>query len=123
MMGRILKGVAIAALVVVALLAVGLLALMRADIPYAELRAKYGAPADAYMAMPDGVMLHYRDEGPRDGRTLVLVHGFSASLIDWDAWAKPLTTRYRVIRLDLPGHGLTQRRRLATSPAKTATPT
>jgi pimeloyl-ACP methyl ester carboxylesterase len=58
--------------------------------------------------MPDGVVVHFRDEGPRDGRTLVLVHGFTASLIDWDAWAGALAKRYRVIRLDLPGHGLTR---------------
>jgi pimeloyl-ACP methyl ester carboxylesterase len=107
-MKTLLKVAAIAALLVVALLAVGAVALVRPDIPYAELQRRYGAPGDSYMQMPDGVMLHYRDEGPQDGRTLVLVHGFSASLIDWDAWAAPLSTRYRVIRLDLPGHGLTR---------------
>jgi pimeloyl-ACP methyl ester carboxylesterase len=57
--------------------------------------------------MPDGVLVHFRNAGPRNGPTLVLVHGFTASLIDWDIWAGALTKRYRVIRLDLPGHGLT----------------
>ena len=107
-MKAFLKGAGLAALAVAGLLALAALALVRPDIPYDHLQAKYRAPADDYLQMPDGVMLHYRDEGPRDGRTLLLVHGFSASLIDWDAWAAPLSTRYRVIRLDLPGHGLTQ---------------
>jgi len=103
----ILKGAGFAVLAIAVVLAIGALALFRADIPLDQLQAKYQAPGDNYMEMPDGVMLHYRDEGPRDGRTLLLVHGFSASLIDWDAWAKPLATRYRVVRIDLPGHGLT----------------
>ena len=107
-MKRLWKVVGIVALVVLGVLAVGALALIRPDIPYAELQNKYGAAGDNYMQMPDGVLLHYRDEGPRDGRTLMLVHGFSASLMDWDAWARPLATRYRIIRVDLPGHGLTR---------------
>ena len=107
-MKTLLKFVGVVALVVVVLLAIGAVALIRPDIPYDQLQAKYGRPGDAYMVMPDGVRLHYRDEGPRDGYVLVLVHGFSASLYDWDAWTQALATRYRVIRLDLPGHGLTR---------------
>jgi pimeloyl-ACP methyl ester carboxylesterase len=106
-MKTIVKGVGIVGLVVVGLLAIAALVLIRPDIPFDQLQQKYGAPGDNYMQMPDGVVVHYRDEGPRDGRTLVLVHGFTASLIDWDAWAGALAKRYRVIRLDLPGHGLT----------------
>jgi pimeloyl-ACP methyl ester carboxylesterase len=96
------------ALIIAALLAVAAIALFRPDIPYARLQARYGAPADAFMELPNGVRVHYRDEGPRDAPTLVLVHGFSASLIDWDPWARVLGDRYRIIRMDLPGHGLTQ---------------
>ncbi len=107
-MRTFLRGVGIAVAVVAGLLAIAAAALIRPDIPYTELQKKYQAPGDSYMQMPDGVTVRYRDEGPRDGRTLVLVHGFAASLIDWDAWAGALKARYRVIRLDLPGHGLTQ---------------
>jgi pimeloyl-ACP methyl ester carboxylesterase len=107
-MKSILKGAGIAGLVVVGLLAIAALFLIRPDIPFDQLQHKYGAPGDNYMQMPDGVVVHYRDEGPRDGEILVLVHGFTASLIDWDGWAGVLATRYRVIRLDLPGHGLTR---------------
>ncbi len=53
-----------------------------------------------------GTRLHLRDEGPRDAPALLLVHGFGSSLHTWDAWAGPLRERFRVLRLDLPGHGL-----------------
>jgi pimeloyl-ACP methyl ester carboxylesterase len=102
-----LKVARIAGVVVVGLLAIAALVLIRPDISFDHLQQKYGAQADNYMQMPDGVLVHFRDEGPRGGPTLVLVHGFTASLIDWDTWAEVLTKRYRVIRLDLPGHGLT----------------
>ena len=39
-------------------------------------------------------------------KNIVLVHGFSASTHAWDAWAKALSSDYRVVILDLPGHGL-----------------
>jgi pimeloyl-ACP methyl ester carboxylesterase len=107
-MNRWIRRLGVAALVVLALLALGLVALMRPDIPYAQLQRKYGAPADAYMTLPGHLLVRYHDEGRRTAPVLVLVHGFSASLTDWDAWADRLSGRYRVIRLDLPGHGLTR---------------
>lgn len=36
------------------------------------------------------------------------MHGFSASLDAWEPWVARLGDRYRVITLDLPGHGLTR---------------
>jgi pimeloyl-ACP methyl ester carboxylesterase len=38
---------------------------------------------------------------------VLLLHGFGSSLQTWDVWAAQLETQYRVIRLDLPGFGLT----------------
>jgi pimeloyl-ACP methyl ester carboxylesterase len=60
------------------------------------------------MDLPGGVRAHYRDLGPREAPAVVLVHGFSASTHAWDAWAKALSSDYRVVVLDLPGHGLTR---------------
>jgi pimeloyl-ACP methyl ester carboxylesterase len=37
-----------------------------------------------------------------------MVHGFSASLHAWEPWVARLGGRYRVVTLDLPGHGLTR---------------
>ena len=55
----------------------------------------------------DGADIRYRDEGLKGGETLVMVHGFTSSLETWDALAENLKADYRIIRLDLPGHGLT----------------
>ncbi len=54
-----------------------------------------------------GIRLRVRDTGPRDAPALILLHGFGASLQTWDAWSDILSNRYRVVRFDLPGFGLT----------------
>src|SRR5215470_14554481 len=41
------------------------------------------------------------------GAPLVLLHGMGSSLHTWDAWSDALRSRFRVIRMDLPGFGLT----------------
>jgi len=87
----------------------GLSACLASDIPYATREAKYASPASRYADLPGGVRVHYRDEGPRDAaRTLVLIHGFSASLHAWEPWVARLSNDYRIVTLDLPGHGLTR---------------
>ena len=55
----------------------------------------------------DGVRLRLRDSGPRHAPAVILLHGFGASLETWEPWAQALSARFRVIRLDLPGFGLT----------------
>ncbi len=52
-----------------------------------------------------GSYIHYRDQG--SGMPLILLHGIGSSLHTWDGWAEILKSDYRVIRLDLPGFGLT----------------
>jgi pimeloyl-ACP methyl ester carboxylesterase len=37
---------------------------------------------------------------------VVLLHGFGSSLHTWDAWAQGLARTHRVVRVDLPGSGL-----------------
>ena len=59
------------------------------------------------MALPDGARAHVRDRGPRDGRAVVLIHGSNASLFTWEPWAKRLDDTFRVVTVDMPGHGLT----------------
>ena len=48
-----------------------------------------------------------QDTGPRDAPTLVLLHGFGASLQTWDAWSQALETQWGVVRIDVPAFGLT----------------
>lgn len=80
----------------------------RPDLPYAVLEARYGSPQDRTLALSDGVRLNYRDEGAPNGPPLILIHGYSASAADWNAWAERLGDTYRIIAIDLPGHGLTR---------------
>ncbi len=75
-----------------------------ADIPLSELKAQY-APSPSRFMMIDGATVHYRDEG--SGYPIVLVHGMSSSLHTWQGWADILSKNNRVIRMDLPGFGLT----------------
>ncbi|MFE2224956.1 alpha/beta fold hydrolase [Streptomyces kronopolitis] len=49
-------------------------------------------------------LLHAHDYGG-DGPQLVLLHGYSRSLTDWDPSAALLTAGHRVLAVDLPGHG------------------
>ncbi|MDF3840234.1 alpha/beta hydrolase [Pseudomonas citronellolis] len=55
----------------------------------------------------DGFPIHYRDEGGRDKPVLVLVHGVMASLHTWDGWVAEMGRHFRIVRLDVPGFGLT----------------
>jgi pimeloyl-ACP methyl ester carboxylesterase len=56
-----------------------------------------------------GGPVHYLDYGgPAGGPVIVCVHGLAGSAVNWSAIAPLLTGRYRVLALDLPGHGLTR---------------
>lgn len=73
------------------------------DKPRAVLEAAY--PRE-YRTV-EGVRLSLRDTGPRGAPAVILLHGFGASLDTWEPWADALSPRFRVIRFDLPGFGLT----------------
>ncbi|MFN5270832.1 MAG: alpha/beta fold hydrolase [Hyphomonadaceae bacterium] len=75
------------------------------DRSRAELEARYlNSPSD--LVDLGGFRLHVRDTGPKNAPTLIFLHGFGSSLQTWDGWAVPLERDYRVVRLDLPGAGL-----------------
>jgi pimeloyl-ACP methyl ester carboxylesterase len=52
----------------------------------------------------DDIRLHYL-EWPGPGRTAVLVHGSGLCASTWTPVAEALATRFRVVALDLRGHG------------------
>jgi pimeloyl-ACP methyl ester carboxylesterase len=107
-MGKLIKGL-FALILIVGILAVGAwLVVRKGDIPYATLEKSYATPASKYQDLAGGVRIHYRDQGKADGPVIVLVHGFFVSLETWEPWVKRLGQDYRVITLDLPGHGLTR---------------
>ena len=79
------------------------------DKPRAELEALYAGPASEFSRVM-GVRVHLRDSAPGDtsGRpVLLMLHGFGGSLHSFEAWATGLAATHRVIRIDLPGAGLT----------------
>jgi pimeloyl-ACP methyl ester carboxylesterase len=55
----------------------------------------------------DGVRLYYEEEGW--GTPLLFVHGLGSSGRDWFAQVPHFEDRYRVIRVDLRGHGRSER--------------
>ena len=89
-----------------AFLAIALYGLWTPDVDRAELQKRYGS-ATTQMMEVDGLKVHYKETGPQDAPVLLLLHGFGSSLQTWDEWSVKLDPQYRVIRLDLPGFGLT----------------
>ena len=71
-----------------------------------QLEAAYHASPADFLSV-SGLRLHVVDSGPRDAPAVILLHGFGSSLQTWDNWVQTLQSRYRVIRFDLPGFGLT----------------
>jgi pimeloyl-ACP methyl ester carboxylesterase len=82
----------------------GIAALFYRDVPAREVDARWGQPPSQFIDI-DGVRVHYRDEG--SGPIVVLLHANYASLFMWTPWVRALEGRYRIVRLDLPAHGLT----------------
>jgi len=57
-----------------------------------------------------GGMTHYELDGPENGQTVVLIHGFSIPFQIWDTAFNPLVDAgYRVLRYDLFGRGYSDR--------------
>lgn len=65
-----------------------------------------GEPVERFVDIA-GARVRVREEGPADAPVILLLHGFTFSLETWDGWADELSDRYRIIRYDLLGHGLT----------------
>lgn len=82
-------------------------ALRTPDTDRDEMIAKYGGANATFVAGPAGQQIHYRDQGKRDGPAIILIHGSNASLHTWEPLVKRLGATWRIVTLDLPGHGLT----------------
>lgn len=69
-----------------------------------ELIEKYTLKDSKFMDLY-GIKIHYTDQGKGD--VILLLHGVLSSLHTFDNWANKLSENHRVIRVDLPGFGLT----------------
>jgi pimeloyl-ACP methyl ester carboxylesterase len=94
-------------LIIVLVFAGGCYLLITPEIPRAALVSKYARPPSRFMTLSDGGKIHFRDRGPKSAPALVLIHGSNASLFTWEPWATRLSDAFRVITIDMPGHGLT----------------
>jgi pimeloyl-ACP methyl ester carboxylesterase len=80
-----------------ALLTIGLLGIVNSSI------AKDAAPEDRFAKL-DGMRVHYQNYG--DGKdALVFVHGWTCNLTFWKLNIAAFPKHTRVIAVDLPGHG------------------
>jgi pimeloyl-ACP methyl ester carboxylesterase len=76
------------------------------DLEFSELQKRYGLSSKNTVSV-NGMQINFKDTGPHNAPVLLLLHGFGSSLQTWDDWAQVWEKKYRVIRLDLPGFGLT----------------
>lgn len=76
------------------------------DRPRSTIERKYTNEASSFVEL-DGARVHYRDEGTRDGPVVLALHGTYSSLHTWDGWVEQLRDDVRVIRMDMPGFGVT----------------
>jgi pimeloyl-ACP methyl ester carboxylesterase len=53
----------------------------------------------------DGVRLFYREAGPKDAPTIVLLHGFPSSSREFDSLIPLLAGRFHLVAPDFPGFG------------------
>lgn len=77
------------------------------DTDRAEMIAKYGTEASKFLSDGSGGQIHYRDQGNKDGPTIVLIHGSNGHVQTWDALIAQMQDDFRLISMDLYGHGLT----------------
>lgn len=89
--------------ILLGILSIPLALFYRAEIPLEELLPRYADDASQFPELA-GQNLHVKDEG--DGPCLLLIHGTAASLHTWDGWVEELRSEFRLLRLDLPGFGL-----------------
>lgn len=106
-MSRVLTGLFIFFVAFIVLILLGSSFVISSDLPRHDLVDKYRNEASFFYPLPSGNLAHIRDEGRRDGAPLVLIHGAQSSLHTWQGWVDALGDRYRLISIDLPGHGLT----------------
>jgi pimeloyl-ACP methyl ester carboxylesterase len=59
----------------------------------------------ASAATVDGLKIHSSSAG-KGPQTVILVHGWTCDSTSWMSQVGPLSKTYRVVTLDLPGHGL-----------------
>jgi len=100
------RGVPIALAGSFVLFLVAIALLIERDLPGPEVEARYATSQSRFLTL-NGNRIHVQDEGPPGRPVLFLIHGSNGSLFTYDPWVERLKDRFRLVRLDLPGYGLT----------------
>ncbi len=66
-------------------------------------------------ATVDGIPIHFSSTG-KGPKTVILVHGWTCDETAWSEQVPALAGQYRVVTLDLPGHGKSGCPRMESSP-------
>jgi pimeloyl-ACP methyl ester carboxylesterase len=61
--------------------------------------------AYTHVQCPSGNRLYVEMDGPPSGQPIVLIHGLQATRLQWYHQQKYFRDQYRLILIDLPGHG------------------
>lgn len=80
--------------------------LVQPDKSVSALERRYTDDSSGFVDVWDS-RVHYREAGTPSDPTLLLLHGTYSSLHTWDGWVEQLQDQYHVLRLDMPGFGLT----------------
>lgn len=72
-------------------------------IAKADIKARFTQPTSHFLSWR-GAEIHYTDEG--QGMPVVMIHGFGGSFLNWNKILPLMNRDYRIIRVDLPGFGL-----------------
>lgn len=87
------------------LLAAATATLVTAQVARAAPVPSTSATTTYHRVQVDGLGIFYREAGPKDGPTIVLLHGFPSSSREFDPLIPLLATHYHLIAPDFPGFG------------------
>lgn len=104
---RLFKAMVIFFVFLALLLIVAFAIFYRSDLTREDLADPYLNDESQFFTLSNGAEMHYRDEGTSEKQALVLIHGGFGSLHNWEGWIEPLKNDFRLISMDLLGHGLT----------------
>lgn len=80
--------------------------LFQPDKSLSHLEKQYTTEASRFVEVGDS-RIHYREHGDRNDQTVLLIHGTYSSLHTWNDWISHLVDDFHLVRIDLPGFGLT----------------
>jgi pimeloyl-ACP methyl ester carboxylesterase len=96
------------------LLLVLTLAVAFVSAPAAKTQKAPAPEGKSHYAKLDGIRIHYQSYG-KGREALVLIHGWTCNLDYWRDQVPDFTKRNRVVAIDLPGHGQSDKPQLAYS--------